>query len=134
MIREHFCNYENSLELRELGFTDNTMCAWDIISNNLIHKLSSSVGEDARSYWDKHDNSLRAPLLSQAIEWLEKNYNLILTVDWYSFNSTWRYCIEMKDTSSFNFYVTEEAGFLSWNAAAQEGITSAISYLKNSIG
>lgn len=134
MIREHFCNYENSLELRELGFDGECFTFYE---GNTLY-----LEEDFAEQWlyctnkDTFINSPNptAPLLSQAIEWLEKNHNLILTVDWYSFNSTWRYCIEMKDTSSFNFYVTEEAGFLNWNAAAQEGITSAISYLKNSIG
>lgn len=65
-MEKHFCNYEISLALKELGFNEPTLGHYRIYGKNLFY-YSYIWGNVPDRY-----RIIKAPLISQAIEWLLK--------------------------------------------------------------
>lgn len=73
MIKE-FVPYQESLELKELGFDEPCICMY----NSYEHLKGVIVGSIDGDYIkkDKWDERLPAPLYQQAFHWFRQKYNL----------------------------------------------------------
>ena len=117
-MKKEFVPYEESLELRELGFDEPCFGYYDIKNNNL--KLFSNELVDASCNSDlKYDDfkHCTAPLYQQAFRWFREKHQLEGEVHCIRFNSKrlkgYQYAITFKNYQSFeqlgDYYAYEEA-------------------------
>lgn len=71
-MKDLFVPYQQSLELRELGFDE--IC--------LTHYWGENILNEAYGGWMKNSNTkyVMAPTWEQAFKWLRENYNILATI------------------------------------------------------
>jgi hypothetical protein len=80
-MKDLFCNYEQSLALKEIGFDE--VCfgaygAWGFMSSNDVNSLSDEVTQedlDNKGY-NEEDGVCLAPLKSQIFKWFRDKHKL----------------------------------------------------------
>ena len=74
MMEKHFCNYNQALALKELGFDEPCFGAFDTHQgNNWLLNIKSDF------YYDQFSDKSKAciaPLKQQVFEWFRKTYNI----------------------------------------------------------
>lgn len=73
-----FVPYEQSVELKELGFNEKCLCHYNLFKQ-LKGKIVHSTNGDYLEI-DKYDNSLPAPLWQQTFDWFRTKHNLHYTI------------------------------------------------------
>jgi len=121
-MTEHFCNYENSLMLKELGFDEESIA---------IH-IGGSVfmGVYGRKNSIQDDNYPIAPLLSQVIQWIYLEENYIIIINWDSDLLGWRY--QILDNVLGRIKSSNQA-YETWNQCAQDAITTTLKIIKEDV-
>lgn len=126
MIQEHFCNYENSLALKELGFSDvgeNLAGSWDMSNKEFVRTFGYNM-----HYFEAKHIAITAPLLSQAIQWTQSMHDLWIEIKWDSELMGWKY--EIYDWI-IHHKLAENSAYKSWNQCAQDAITKALQIIKD---
>ena len=85
-MKDLFVPYQQSLELRELGFDE--IC--------LTHYWGENILNEAYGGWMKNSNTkyVMAPTWEQAFKWLRENYNTLATI----YSNASGYLYEWHDT------------------------------------
>lgn len=85
-MKDLFLPYQQSLELRELGFDE--IC--------LTHYWGENILNEAYGGWMKNSNTkyVMAPTWEQAFKWLRENYNILATI----YSNASGYLYEWHDT------------------------------------
>lgn len=128
MIQEHFCNYENSLALKKLGFEEDTIFGFNSFNLVVVKKLVDIESVHSYTSWSKYNNQLRFPLLSQAIQWIQGVKELAIEIKWDDDLSGWSYYLY--DTTKKNVQLARNCAYETWNQCAQDAITVVIKLIK----
>ena len=85
-MKNEFVTYEQSLELKKLGFNIPTFCLW-IVGNDgdVISQLYTKFEN-----WNDHNFYVSSPLFQQVIDWVDINWDLLGYVIKYN-NNTYDY-------------------------------------------
>lgn len=73
-MNKNFLPYDESLELKDLGFDDDTICVHNSFKQLKGTIISSNDGDYIKN--DKWDNRVLAPTFQDAFEWFETNYQM----------------------------------------------------------
>lgn len=79
-MEKEFVPPTESLELKELGFDDDTICVYNSFNHLKGVIISSNNGDYIKK--DKWDDRLPAPTISQAFRFFREKYNLIGGVEY----------------------------------------------------
>lgn len=83
-MRNNFVTYEQSFELKKLGFNLKTNCSWRYNHVRNLYFLESSL---AWINYNDDDLELSAPLFQQVIDWADINYGLLGYITKYNDNT-----------------------------------------------
>ena len=67
-MEKHFCNYNQSLALKELGFDMPCLASWNFYTNEFNYNSYPSTFSS--------DDVIQLPLKSQVFEWFRKEHHL----------------------------------------------------------
>ena len=79
-IQNQFCNYKIALAIEELGF-DEECLNWFNIKGNLVEHSTYYVNEEncyPKNSNFGHNGLVAAPLWQQVIDWIYKNYKILI--------------------------------------------------------
>lgn len=133
MIQEHFCNYENSLALRELGFDRECIFGWVPKGYLKLSKPALETDFQGDNPYINYEESLpgfaAAPLFSQAIQWIRDNTDFVISTTAAPNNeSNWIWSIlRVRGKKHCEF----SGEYESWNQCAQDAITKAVQIIKD---
>lgn len=127
--KNQFCNYEIAVKLKELGFDEKCLAAYNLRTGELETYLYHAF-----DFNNTKHNIISAPLHQQVIDWFREKYDLhvVLTVNPYS---------EIKEVSGYKIYSGDEdlkcvsnQETQSWSflKAREQAILKAIDLLKRS--
>ena len=115
-MEKHFCNYNQSLAIKELGFNEPCLGFYDKFYNNEI-VYGYSEGNNG------------APLKSQVFEWFREKHGLFSEIQPYLIIGTqWRYTITNRNNSSG---LPHKEQFKTYEEAESACIDKLIEIIKN---
>lgn len=112
IVEKEFIPYQESLELKELGFDEPCIAFYDEIkfSNNIkLSLLSQKVNDILNTIKNTNGTLISAPTFSQAFRWFREKYQISPSIHCMSEQgNSWRYHIPNEGGEN-NFYTYEEA-------------------------
>jgi len=90
-MEKEFISYEEALALKELGFNEPCLFAYNQDDENKLMtapQLSSYQINTGKNSDIGKINKVTAPLYQQAFRWFRENYELICNIDIYSYSHT----------------------------------------------
>ena len=132
-MNREFINYEQALELKELGFDEPCFGYYDIKDNNL--RLFFDNLQDASCNSDlKYDDfkHCTAPLYQQAFRWFRKKHNLDSSVrDLYKSTIKVGYYFDIDEYKGVKFQMDFDAWYNTYEEAELDCLKKLIEIAKN---
>jgi hypothetical protein len=126
-MEKHFCNYNQALALKELGFDEPCFGAYD------THKGDEwSLNIKSDFYYDQFSDKSKAciaPIKSQVFEWARKEYRIISVIDFYCDNDEWEDTMYEVRISEFKHFKTHDSFVQSEYKSYEEAESKAIDKL-----
>ena len=121
-MEKHFCNYNQALVLKEIGFNENCFGYYN------SDKELKPVDTDFINFREVSEPSLKSPLKSQVFEWFRK-YRLSVVIEDYLDD----YEVKIVEWTLSDDRITHEFPnrFDSWGDAESEAIDKLIELVKN---
>ena len=136
-MKEQFVPYELALKLKELGFDEECLGAYNQSDNNkfMIAPQLSSYEINTGKNSDRTDiNVVTAPLWQQAFDWFRERHNHSGEVYFYSSADfgKWHFDIEPLKLDGERFTTPVKEGFQTYSLARESCIEKLIEIIENS--
>lgn len=126
-LDKHFCDFEQSVSLRDLGFKEECICGYNRnlqLVGKIIHSTNGSYLQ-----WDEHDIHLPAPLKSQALNFFREKYKYWCYVFPNIHDKDWVYHIQFYNGECWGETFIKN-GFATYESAEKELINKMIEMCK----
>jgi hypothetical protein len=123
-MNKEFVPYEESLELKELGFDEECLKYWNDFgktSTYMRFQLLNDIDDWCQDY-------IKAPLYSQAFRWFREKYNLYQFVH---YHSRPEYTFAVYNDIEMNWTLHEKVSFNTYEEAELACLKKLIEIIKN---
>ena len=123
-MNKEFVPYEESLELKELGFDEECLKYWNDFgktSTYMRFQLLNDIDDWCQDY-------IKAPLYSQAFRWFREKYNLYQFVH---YHSRPEYTFAIYNDIEMNWTLHEKVSFNTYEEAELACLKKLIEIIKN---
>ena len=122
-MKKQFVTYEISLKLKELGFDEECLAAYEEGDLNIYFDINKNID------WSEYDDCCSAPLWSQCLSWLREKHNIdIIVKPWTGdVKGTKMYTA---DITIFGINTYKFKRHNSYEEALEEGLLEALKLIK----
>ena len=121
-MNNNFVTVEIAKRMRELGFSQECLIGYNEKLNVYRHKFASSNSGDYVS-WEKYDQDVPIPLITQAVEWIVEKYAILVSLQ--GKTGDWAYYLDDLN-HDFIYYDYRVGEFDNINEATLAGIEKVL--------
>ena len=125
-MEKYFCDYNQSLALKELGFDEPCLGVFYLIPETKKWEPYRIMEE---SNHNKSNFSISRPLIGQVFEWFRKEYRIISVIDFYCDNDEWEDTMYEVRISEFKHFKTHDSFVQSEYKSYEEAESACIDKL-----